>query len=383
MHGFLVDFLDTMKKDFRNFEYSFFNIPPLQVVLLPTTKVSYHETDPLDYEKANSRATRMIFQKNAEEALPLINKTIACYPNGIQSYINKGMALLQLPDPDVNELKNLYSKFSELKDDKRSYLHAKVHYTFWAWETVPLTFESHVQALMSFESILRESDEDSSVERVKLQSCLYCAKTIYRLLRSFSDEEENESWMTENNLVQKGFRMLKTMRECNQPYYKLFSWVWLSEFQQLYFDSDSPLTEIINDCLSQLRTEAGYENCSILMCASKALQIFNSVETETLDPQFDLNDFYGRLGKSYYYLAINNFSIEERHDLLEKAIDLAGKYVEMNIYQAYFVPELCVKILLHLWAVKYYRRYKDRVETFIQRDCSGRSKVFLGVRSVL
>ena len=132
----------------------------------------------------------MLMQNNAEKALPLINRTIDFYPNSIQPWINKGMALLQLPDPDVNELESICSKVEKLKESKFSYLHAKVYFTFWLWEMSPLTFESHVKALESFESILEECGEDPDVRMVSQQNCLDGVKAIYRLLRSFSDEDE-------------------------------------------------------------------------------------------------------------------------------------------------------------------------------------------------
>ena len=217
-------------------------------------------SDPLDYEKATSRATKMLLEGQATKVLPLINRTIDFYPNSIQPWINKGMALLQLPDPDVNELESICSKVEKLKEGKFSYLHAKVYFTFWLWEMSPLTFESHVKALESFESILEECGEDPDVRMVSLQSCLYSAKTIYRLLRSFSDEDEEEEWMTENKLVEKGFEMLKALGTSESAYYKVEFWVWLSEFQQLRHAS-SPWTDEINECLSVLKTKTGYEDC--------------------------------------------------------------------------------------------------------------------------
>ena len=370
---FVLERLKIIKKDLVKFEYGFFNISEAYISSASKGHCDYNDPDSLNYEKANSIATLMLIQNKAEKALPLINRTVLHNPSGIQPLINKGIALLQLPDPTINELEIISAKFKELTQNRCSFLLAKVYYTYWLWCLSSGEFESCIEALESFESVLAESNEGSDVESAQLQSCLYCAKTIYRMIRDFSDDDENVKWMTENELVKKGFQMLRTMATCDNSYYKLESWIWLSEFQQLY--GDSPLIKDVKSCLSQLQTEAGYECCDIINCISNAMIIFQSFGFKALCPEFDANEFYGRLGKSYYFLAINNPSIDKRVQQLEKAIDFASKYLELKLFQAYFLPDLCIKILLHLWAVKYYQIYGDCVEAYLRRDYTHRGKL--------
>ena len=269
--------------------------------------------------------------------------------------------LLQLQQPDINELESVLNELKQLKRNQLSCLHAKVNHTYWVWDLHTYTLESHTSALELFQSVVEESDEVSNAESLRLLCCLYSAKAIYRLLRSFPVEDQRQ-------LANKGFQMLKIMASSDQRYYRLEFWLWLSEFQQLARNPHSPLSKHINHFLSQLQSECSFQDCSISTCASRALEIFDSDKNNILDADLNMNDFYGRVGKSYYRCAIEDMRETQRQQQLEKAMKYAGKYLELNVYRAYFVPSLCAKILLHLWAINYYRKYKKRVEDCLDRD---------------
>ena len=137
--------MKAIKKDLLKFEYSFFNIPGYMLIpenMLRASNIlnGYNESDPLNYEKANSRAAFLLIQGHAEKALPLINRTVLHNPSGIQPLINKGIALLQLPDPNIDELEIISAKIKELTQNRCSYLQAKVYYTYWLWDCSPGTF---------------------------------------------------------------------------------------------------------------------------------------------------------------------------------------------------------------------------------------------------
>ena len=344
------------------FEYSIFNIPNLQQLANKEFVVKeIVEPKRENFRRANRLATRMVIHEGGEKALPLINEMIKWRPDRIEPLINKGMALLQLEEPDINELESVLKELKKLKRNQLSCLHAKVNHAYWVWDLHPYTLESHTNALELFQSVLKESEEVSDAESLSLLCCLYSAKAIYRLLRSFPVENHRQ-------LVNKGFQMLKIMASSDQLYYRLEFWLWLSEFQQLARNAYLRLREHINHFLSQLQKENGLEDCSILTCAYKALEIVESDKNGTLDGDLNMNEFNGRIGKSYYQCALGSERLDERQENLEKAIEHARKYLEEKVSRAGFVPDLCAKILLHLWAVKYYQRYKSRVEDYLDRD---------------
>ena len=317
--------------------------------------------DIINYRIANRLATIMVIQEDGEQTLCFINEMIKRYPDRIEPLISKGMALLQLRQPEINELESVLNELKKLKRNQLSCLHAKVNHTYWVWDLHTYTLESHTSALELFQSVVEESDEVSNAESLRLLCCLYSVKAIYRLLRSFPVEDQQR-------LVNKGFQMLQAMASSDQLYSRLEFWLWLSEFQQLKRNPHSPLSGHINHHLSQLQGEFGFQDCSISTCASEALKIFAADENNTLDADLNMNDFYGRVGKSYFRCAIEDTRETQKQQQLEEAIKYAEKYLKLKVYRAYFVPSLCAKILLHLWAVNYYRRYKSRVEECLVRD---------------
>ena len=148
--------MKAIKKVLLKFEYSFFNIPVYHMLRASKMLSGYNESDPLNYEKANTRAAFLLIQGHAEKALPLINRTVLRNPSGIQPLINKGIALLQLPDAHIDELEIISAKIKELTQNRCSYFQAKVYYTYWLLDCSPATFEHFIVALELFESVLKK-----------------------------------------------------------------------------------------------------------------------------------------------------------------------------------------------------------------------------------
>ncbi|XP_067930552.1 uncharacterized protein [Watersipora subatra] len=322
-------------------------------------------TEKWDLEKSTFKAARLILGNQAEVALPLVEESLRVFPANIQVWINKGMALMQLPNCDLGEIEHIHSMFVELKAKKAAELEAKVYHTYFIWDfPVSDSWERTKESVLTFQEIIEEckcADED--LTEIEMRSSSFCVKNIYRLIRDC----ECEDWILETGLIQAGFAMLKAMQCTSRKYYQLHSWLWLSEFFQLRPSSEA-LASNLGSCIDELQSMPSFENIGIEVCVKKALEIYQSTDPENFEPNFDANDFYGRLGKSYYFLALKMDNATKRIECLEKSIELAGRSMEVNQTDSRFVPTQCVKILLNLWAVKYYQRYQEKSWQYYEWD---------------
>lgn len=334
-------------KYFKTWEYSLFNIP-LEAIQTLRTHSSVDDVTVNWPGDANFAAvSRLVKEHDMGTVMKFVDAAMAVDSTSIHAWCNKGVYHLMQPEPEIELAQEAKSKMDEYMDDDAAETEAKVEFGYWMYEGVR-TRRSRKDGL----EILKMTVSGRNVGNVVHHFVFM--KVLARKATNADDYDLAKDWLhgVLRNLV--GQMMLLVASKV--PQYELEVWTYLADVRQCWF-CEKMLTEIMVTDLQRLAiaTRTPKERTlDIEFCIMRMLEI------KRMDRVKVNSNFYARVGKFYLNLATKQKDKKHRISLLESALEFGEKYQGAAASKNELGPEWCARILIHLWAIRFY--YVNRIQ---------------------
>ena len=298
------------------------------------------------HSDANCSAVALLLKKeNIGFAQQYIDYVLEHNPKNIHAWCNRGVYLLQQRPPGYEEAEKAAEKMRQLMEDNEAMVDAKIETAYW-WYSRCRSDKNKSDALKIFEELLLDKTEDHNYSHH-----YFYLKTLFYELKATTDVEN------QRELLEKMVQQLIILASSKDAQFELEVWTYLATIRH----KSVRVKTFEVDGFKQLQQQLGCIRLDLQLCTEKMKDILEKNRELRV-----YSNVYSQLGTNYLELSFATDEKEKTLNFLEKALQYGEKYLSKSASHYENAPRLCARVLLNIWAIKYYEEHTDEVDKYIE-----------------